>query len=38
MFLVCTPQQLQKNRAAQASIAGARAEATRPISDQPHGG
>jgi hypothetical protein len=38
MSLVCTTQQLQKNGAAQAFVAAARAEASRPISDQPHGG
>jgi hypothetical protein len=38
MFLVCNPQQLQKNGAIPAFVAAARAEASRPISDQPHDG
>jgi hypothetical protein len=38
MFLVCTKQRNFQNIAATAMIAAARAEASRPISDQPHGG
>jgi hypothetical protein len=38
MFLVCTKQQLRNRIAATALLAAARAEASRPISDQPHGG
>jgi hypothetical protein len=38
MSLVCTTQQLQKLVAAPAMIAAARAEASRPTSNQPHDG